>query len=95
MSCHSCHTDGHSSGQSSDTLGDGGFGAPKRVPSLLGVGTTGPWGWLRHGFERLEDQVRQSIACSTDARRESRAKLAMSDLAAYLRTLEAPAPDPS
>src|SRR5262249_1012989 len=25
MSCHSCHTDGHSSGSISDTLGDGSF----------------------------------------------------------------------
>jgi len=91
MSCHSCHTDGHSSGQSSDTLGDGGFGAPKRVPSLLGVGTTGPWGWLGR-FERLEDQVRQSIASTMQGAKPSES--VVSDLAAYLRTLEAPAPEP-
>ena len=90
MSCHSCHTDGHSSGQSSDTLGDGGFGAPKRVPSLLGVGATGPWGWLG-GFERLEDQVRQSIASTMQGPKPSEA--VVSDLVAYLRTLE-PAPAP-
>ena len=35
MSCQSCHTDGHTNGLSSDTLGDGSYGAPKRVPSLL------------------------------------------------------------
>ena len=29
MSCHSCHTDGHSSDGLADTLGDGSFGAPK------------------------------------------------------------------
>ncbi len=89
MSCHSCHTDGHSSGQSSDTLGDGGFGAPKRVPSLLGVGATGPWGWLG-GFERLEDQVRQSIASTMQGPTPNAS--VVSDLVAYLRTLEAPAP---
>ena len=91
MSCHSCHTDGHSSGQSSDTLGDGGFGAPKRAPSLLGVSATGPWGWLG-GFDRLDDQVRQSIASTMQGPKPADA--VVSDLVAYLRTLEAPAPEP-
>ena len=60
MSCQSCHTDGHTNGRLADTLGDGSYGAPKLVPTLLGVGTTGPWGWTG-GVERLEDQVRKSI----------------------------------
>jgi YVTN family beta-propeller protein len=89
MSCHSCHTDGHSNGRSGDTLGDGGFGAPKRVPSLLGVGATGPWGWLG-GFERLEDQVRQSIESTMQGPKPTEEQV--SDLVAYLRTLAAPAP---
>jgi DNA-binding beta-propeller fold protein YncE len=89
LSCHSCHTDGHSSGGSSDTLGDGGFGAPKRIPSLLGTGRTGPWGWLG-GFERLEDQVRQSVASTMQGPKPSEAAIA--DLVAYLKSLEAPAP---
>ncbi len=42
MSCHSCHTDGHSNGLNVDTIGDGGYGAPKRVPSLLGTSQSGP-----------------------------------------------------
>src|SRR6185503_3289851 len=37
LSCHSCHTDGHSNEALTDTLGDGNFGAPKRVLSLLGT----------------------------------------------------------
>src|SRR2546429_167098 len=45
FSCHSCHTDGHSNGLLNDNLGDGSFGAPKRVLSLLGVRDTGPWAW--------------------------------------------------
>ena len=49
-----------SNGLSSDTLGDGSFGAPKRTPSLLGVGATGPWTWTG-SIDRLEDQVRKSI----------------------------------
>jgi YVTN family beta-propeller protein len=58
MSCQSCHTDGRDNGQVADTLTDGGFGAPKRVTSLLGVGQTGPWGWLGT-TESLEDQVKK------------------------------------
>ena len=60
MSCHSCHTDGHTCGLKSDTLGDGSYGAAKQIPSLLGVGATGPWTWTG-SKERLEDQVRTSI----------------------------------
>ncbi len=41
MSCQSCHTDGHTNSLLSDTLGDGSYGAPKRVPSLLGVAVDG------------------------------------------------------
>ena len=54
MSCHSCHTEGHTCGLKSDTLGDGSYGASKKIPSLLGVGTTGPWTWTG-SMERLED----------------------------------------
>jgi YVTN family beta-propeller protein len=60
MSCQSCHTDGHANGQLGDTLGDGAYGAPKRVPSLLGVGTTGPWSW-NGSVDTLKEQVRKSI----------------------------------
>ena len=52
MSCHSCHTDGHTNNLLSDTLGDGSYGAPKRVPSLLGVAATGPWTWTGRGSSR-------------------------------------------
>jgi YVTN family beta-propeller protein len=89
MSCQSCHTDGHTSSRSADTLGDGGFGAPKRIPSLLGVGTTGPWGWLGN-FARLEDQVRQSVASTMQGSQPSEA--VVSDLIAYLQTLAPPPP---
>jgi DNA-binding beta-propeller fold protein YncE/cytochrome c peroxidase len=89
LSCQSCHTDGHSSGTSSDTLGDGGYGAPKRIPSLLGAGRTGPWGWLGT-FEHLEDQVRQSIASTMQG--PSPSETTVSDLVAYVQSLEAPAP---
>jgi cytochrome c peroxidase len=87
MSCHSCHTDGRSNGQLADTLGDGSFGAPKRVPSLLGVGATAPWGWLGN-FERLEDQVRKSVESTMQGKPPTDAQVA--DLTAFLRSLDPP-----
>ena len=60
MSCHSCHSDGHTNGGVADTLGDGDYGAPKRVPTLLGVSESGPWAW--NGSMRvLSDQIRKSL----------------------------------
>ncbi len=88
MSCRSCHADGHTSGRLADTLGDGSYGAPKLVPSLLGVGSTGPWGWLGN-FDALEDQVRSSV--ETTMRGPSPTKEQVDDITAYLRSL-APLP---
>lgn len=88
MSCHSCHTDGHSNGRLADTLGDGTYGTPKRVPSLLGVADTGPWAW-NGGVKDLRDQMRQSVA--TTMRGAKLSDDQADDLVGYLRTL-APAP---
>ena len=60
MSCHSCHTDGHSNGQLNDNLSDGGFGSPKRVLSLLGVSETPPWTWTGR-VDSLREQVVNSV----------------------------------
>jgi len=84
MSCHSCHTDGHTNNLASDTLGDGSYGAPKRVPSLLGVGATGPWTWLG-SIERLDDQVKNSIATTMQGPKPSDSQVA--DLTAFLASL--------
>jgi mono/diheme cytochrome c family protein len=89
MSCRSCHADGHTGGFLADTLGDGSYGAPKLVPSLLGVGSTGPWGWLGN-FPTLEDQVRSSV--ETTLRAPSPSIDQVADLTAYLRSLEPPPP---
>jgi cytochrome c peroxidase len=89
MSCHSCHIDGHSNGLTADTLGDGTYGAPKRVPSLLGVGATGPWGW-NGSIDALEDQVRKSV--ETTMRGSAISHEDVEALTAYLRSLEPPAP---
>ncbi len=90
MSCQSCHTDGQSNGLVADTLGDGAYGAPKRTPSLLGVGSTGPYTWLG-GVDRLEDQVRKSIETTMRGRSPTDGQVA--DFAAYLRSLPPPEPE--
>ena len=88
MSCQSCHTDGHSNQLLNDNLGDGSFGAPKRVLSLLGVGETGPWAW--HGsVAELGTQVRKSVRSTMQGRELADDKV--EDLVAYLRSLP-PAP---
>lgn len=87
MSCHSCHSDGHTNGLRSDTLGDGSYGAPKRVSSLLGVGDTAPWAW-NGSMARLEDQVRQSIQTTMRGARPTDRQIA--DLTSYLRALTPP-----
>jgi YVTN family beta-propeller protein len=89
MSCQSCHTEGHTNGLVSDTLGDGSYGAPKLVPSLLGAGATGPWAW-NGSMERLEDQVRSSIETTMRGRAPTAAQV--EDLTAYLRSLVPPRP---
>ncbi len=89
MSCHSCHSDGHTIGLRSDTLGDGSYGAPKRVPTLLGVADTAPWAW-NGSMTRLEDQVGKSIETTMHGPRPTKQQIA--DLTAYLRTLAPPPP---
>jgi YVTN family beta-propeller protein len=87
MSCHSCHTDGHTSGLNADTLGDGDYGAPKRIPSLLGTFATGPWAWIG-GAESLEQQVQKSVRTTMHGRDLSQRQL--NDLVAYLTSLKPP-----
>ena len=89
MSCQSCHTDGHSNGLNVDTIGDGGYGAPKRVPSLLGTGETGPWGWNGR-IAHLDEQVHQSAVSTMQGVWPTESEVA--ELSAYLRTLAAPRP---
>jgi cytochrome c peroxidase len=89
LSCHSCHTDGHSNGQLADTVGDGSHGTRKRVLTLLGVKDTGPWAW--NGTQQtLESQVRQAVETTLQGPKLSGAQ--EGDLVAYLRTLAPAAP---
>jgi YVTN family beta-propeller protein len=91
MSCHSCHTDGHTSGQLNDNLSDGSFGAPKRVLSLLGVADTGPWAWNGQ-LTTLEEQVQNSITKTMqgDALEEND----VAALVAYVKSLPPPSTAP-
>jgi cytochrome c peroxidase len=90
LTCQSCHTDGHTNGLLSDTLGDNSFGAPKRVPSLLGVMDTAPYAW-NGSIGELKDQLHKSIVLTMHGAAPTDAQLA--DLEAYLQTL-APPPAP-
>jgi YVTN family beta-propeller protein len=89
FSCHSCHTDGHANGLLADTLGDGSYGTPKRVPSLLGVSDTSPYGWTGR-VKDLKTQVRASV--ETTMRGAKLAPSQEADLLAYLQTLAPPPP---
>ena len=84
-SCQSCHTDGQTNGSNSDTLSDGGFGAPKNTPSLLGVGHTKPWSWVGK-FDAIEDQIESTLENTMQSRRVVKSNI--DDLTAYLMTLE-------
>jgi len=88
MSCHSCHTDGHSNNRLADTPSDGGYGNAKRVPTLLGTVDTAPWGWT--GSQKtLIGQLGKSLA--TTMHTPSLPDRTAADLAAYLNSLS-PAP---
>ncbi|WP_406695997.1 cytochrome c peroxidase [Singulisphaera sp. Ch08] len=87
MSCQSCHTDGHSNGLNVDTVGDGGYGAPKRVPSLFGTSQTGPWGWTGRN-DRLDEQVHQSTVTTVQGVWPTESEVA--EISAFLQTLSLP-----
>jgi YVTN family beta-propeller protein len=88
MSCHSCHTDGHTNNLSADTLGDGTYGTPKRVPPLGGVADTNDWAW-DGSVRELVEQVHTSVELSM--RGEPIAPSSARELVSYLFTLR-PAP---
>jgi cytochrome c peroxidase len=90
MSCHSCHTDGHSNGQLSDNFSDKSFGAPKRVLSLLGKAGTEPFAW-NGGSRDYSEQIKKSITLTMQGD-DDPAERDVSALAAYLAQLESPPP---
>jgi hypothetical protein len=87
MSCHSCHTEGHSPDLLADTLSDESFGTPKRIPSLLGAATTAPFAW--NGSQpTLEAQIAKTLKQTMHT--ESLAEDSVAALAAFLRSLPPP-----
>ncbi len=85
LTCASCHVDGHTNGQLSDNFGDRSYGAPKRVPSLLGVKGTAPYTWLGH-----EEQLKAQIVSSVRKTMHSYRKLdddEVDQIAAYMESL--------
>lgn len=86
MSCHSCHTLGHTNHRLNDNLSDGSFGAPKRVPSLLGVADTSPWAW-NGSVTTLEEQVSKSVQNTMHGQIRPED---VNDIVAYLKTLKLP-----
>lgn len=89
FSCHSCHPDGHTNGRLNDNLGDGGYGSPRRIPTLLGTAATGPWAWDGH-HPMLIDQIRSSLLTTMHGGKQAASERRILDLAAYLHTLPAP-----
>ncbi len=75
MSCHSCHTDGHTNGELADTLGDGDYGTPKLIPTLMGTAKTGPWAW-DGSVDQLTEQIRKSMVSSMQGPSPSKQNLA-------------------
>jgi hypothetical protein len=88
MSCHSCHSQGHTNGQLNDNFSDQSFGTPKRVLSLLGQTHTTPYSW-GGSIQTLEEQVSLSIA-STMASDHAVDEKTVEDLAAFVRSLQPP-----
>jgi YVTN family beta-propeller protein len=91
MSCQSCHTDGHANGQMNDNFSDKSFGAPKRVPSLLGgVKDTLPLAWNGQ-VQTLARQIHNSVE-TTMQREDQLPQDQVQAIAAYVNSLERPPP---
>lgn len=88
MSCHSCHTDGHTNGQLNDNFSDGSFGAPKRVLSLLASAPTAPFAW-DGGANDLKTQIRKSLSQTMQIEQPPQEQVIV-DLAAFVESLPPP-----
>jgi mono/diheme cytochrome c family protein len=87
FSCHTCHPDGHTSGQWFDTLNDGSYGSPKLTPSLRGVTRTGPWTW--HGWQKDLGQA-VSFSYTTTMYGPEPTAAEVKAVLAYLATIDHP-----
>jgi YVTN family beta-propeller protein len=88
FSCHSCHFEGHTGGQTYDTLNDGNYDTYKLVPTLRGVTKTGPWTW--HGWQTsLQASVKKSLQTTLSTQHDVTAE-DVDALMAYLTSLKHP-----
>ena len=92
MSCHTCHHEGGSNGYLADTLTDGGYGTPKRIPDLRGSSESAPFGWTGSKPD-LASQIRASLSSTMHLGREPTAE-EIESLIAYLSSLPPPPPPP-
>ena len=88
MSCHSCHTDGHTNGLLNDNFSDTSFGAPKRVLTLLGKANTAPFAWNGKAAD-LQTQIKNSLSLTMQMD-EPPSDDQLQELAAFLKTLPPP-----
>lgn len=87
MSCHSCHSEGHTNGQLNDNFTDETFGTPKRILTLLGQASTAPYAWGGK-MKELESQVGHSVVSTMAGKPIPEASVGA--IAAYVRSLESP-----
>lgn len=87
LTCNSCHVDGHTPGLAADTFGDGMFGNAKRIPGLLGVKQTRPFGWLGNKAN-LSQQISATLQSTMHA--ENLPQAVTDDLVQYVRRLSLP-----
>ncbi len=88
MSCHSCHTDGHTNGLLNDNFSDDSFGAPKRVLTLLGSANTAPFAWAGTA-ETLTAQIHKSLTHTMQGD-DPPTEEQLTALAAFVETLTPP-----
>ena len=88
MSCHSCHTDGHSNGLLNDNFSDDSFGSAKRVLALGGLNDTAPFAWNAK-VATLEEQIRNSITNTMQGELPPTERQVTS-LVAYIKSLNVP-----
>jgi DNA-binding beta-propeller fold protein YncE len=89
LSCHSCHSDGHTNGLLADTLGDNTYGTPKRTLTLMNTALTDPWAWNGE-VKYLHDQVQKSLAQTLHGASSTAEQV--NDLVSFLHTLPPPPP---
>lgn len=85
MTCHSCHTGGHTNGGLNDNFSDKSFGAPKLVLTLRGAKDTAPFAWNGE-TDSIEAQITKSSHNTMQGRIDAEDVAA---LAAFVRTLDA------